>query len=98
MKSMLPGENILIWRKLTNSKAIYNLQKIMYTIPTFYPYSYVPKSFLYIIALSPTTPAAVIAQGAFGLSAPMNSMFYIMIIETVIYTILARILVRWREN
>ncbi|AGO60206.1 ABC transporter permease [Ferroplasma acidiphilum] len=66
--------------------------------PTFYPYSYVPKSFLYIIALSPTTPAAVIAQGAFGLSVPMDSMFYIMIIETVIYTILARILVRWREN
>ena len=66
--------------------------------PTFYPYGYVPKDFLYIIALSPTTPAAVVVQGAFGLSPMMDSMFYILIIETICYTILARILVRWREN
>jgi ABC-2 type transport system permease protein len=66
--------------------------------PTFYPYSYVPRVFLYIIALSPTTPAAVIAQGAFGLSPEMNIMLYILIIETAVYAILARILVRWREN
>ncbi len=66
--------------------------------PTFYPYYYVPRNFLYIIALSPTTPAAVIAQGVFGLSPMMNSMVYIMILETAIYLTLARFLVRWREN
>ena len=66
--------------------------------PTFYPYSYVPRVFLYIIALSPTTPAAVIAQGAFGLSPELNIMLYVLIIETVVYAILARILVKWREN
>ncbi len=66
--------------------------------PTFYPYKYVPKAFLYIIALSPTTPAAVIIQGAFGLSPVMNIMFFILLGEAVIYTILARILVKWREN
>ncbi len=66
--------------------------------PTFYPYYYVPKDFLYIIALSPTTPAAVIAQGVFGLSPMMDSMVYILIFETVIYLILARFLVKWREN
>ncbi len=66
--------------------------------PTFYPYTYVPRFFLYIIALSPTTPAAVIAQGAFGLAPAFNTMIYVLIIETAIYAILARILVRWREN
>jgi ABC-2 type transport system permease protein len=66
--------------------------------PTFYPYSYVPRIFLYIIALSPTTPAAVIAQGAFGLSPELNIMLYVLIIETVVYAILARVLVRWRET
>ncbi len=66
--------------------------------PTFYPYSYVPRVFLYIIALSPTTPAAVLAQGAFGLSLELNIMLYVLIIETAVYAILARILVRWREN
>ncbi|MCL4453029.1 MAG: ABC transporter permease [Candidatus Thermoplasmatota archaeon] len=66
--------------------------------PTFYPYSYVPRVFLYIIALSPTTPAAVLAQGAFGLSPELNIMLYVLIIETAVYAILARILVRWREN
>ncbi len=66
--------------------------------PTFYPYSYVPRVFLYIIALSPTTPAAVLAQGAFGLSPQLNIMLYVLIIETAVYAILARILVRWREN
>ncbi len=66
--------------------------------PTFYPYGYVPKFFLYIIALSPTTPAAVVAQGAFGLSPVMNSMLYILVIETAVYLILARLLVKWREN
>ncbi|WMT50966.1 MAG: ABC transporter permease [Ferroplasma sp.] len=66
--------------------------------PTFYPYSYVPRVFLYLIALSPTTPAAVLAQGAFGLSPELNIMLYVLIIETAVYAILARILVRWREN
>ncbi len=66
--------------------------------PTFYPYTYVPKIFLYIIALSPTTPAAVIAQGAFGLSPNFNIMIYILVVETTIYAMLARILVRWRED
>jgi ABC-2 type transport system permease protein len=66
--------------------------------PTFYPYSYVPRTFLYIIALSPTTPAAVIVQGAFGLSPELNIMIYVLIIETVAYAILARVLVRWRET
>jgi ABC-2 type transport system permease protein len=66
--------------------------------PTFYPYGYVPKVFLYIIALSPTTPAAVLAQGSFGLSPMLYSMLYILILETVVYTVLARILVKWRDN
>ncbi|KQB35447.1 MULTISPECIES: ABC transporter permease [Acidiplasma] len=66
--------------------------------PTFYPYYYVPKIFLYIIAISPTTPAAILVQGFFGL-APMNlMMLYVLLIELVIYSILARFLVRWRDK
>ena len=32
MRNMEQEENILIWRRLTGSKVVYNLQKIMYII------------------------------------------------------------------
>ena len=70
--------------------------------PTFYPYENLMRIspfYLYALAASPTTPAAVLAQGFFGLGEPiMYSMIYIFIAEAVIFFILARYFTRWREN
>ncbi|AAT43315.1 ABC transporter permease [Picrophilus oshimae] len=66
--------------------------------PTFYPYYYVPRPFLYLLSLSPTTPAAVLVQGVFHLAPLFKNMIYIIIIETVFYTVLGRFAIRWREN
>ncbi len=66
--------------------------------PTFYPYYYVPNAFLYIISLSPTTPAAVLAQGIFGLAPFQINMVYIFIVEIIFYSLLARFFVKWQEK
>ncbi len=66
--------------------------------PTFYPYYYVPNAFLYIISLSPTTPAAVLAQGIFNLAPFQMNMVYIFIAEVVVYGLLARFFVKWQSN
>ena len=66
--------------------------------PTFYPYTYIPKSLLYALAFLPTTPAVVLEQGLFNL-APMNwYMLAVLILETFTYLLLARYATRWRER
>ncbi len=65
--------------------------------PTFYPYTVLPKPLLYILALSPVTPAAATLQGVYGL-APMDYyMPLLLVIEVVFYTLAARALTQWRE-
>jgi len=66
--------------------------------PTFYPYFYIPKIALYVLSVSPVTPAAVLTQGVFGLAPVLFQEIPIMIAETVVYFSLARYLTRWREN
>lgn len=70
--------------------------------PTFYPYVYLPKYALYVLSISPVTPAAVLAQFAFGLE-PVDptlavAMAAILVIETIVYFTLARYFTVWREN
>ena len=66
--------------------------------PTFYPYTYIPKSLLLILSFLPSTPAAVLEQGAFGLAPIPWYMLIILIVETVVYLLIARYVARWREN
>ncbi len=65
--------------------------------PTFYPYTTLPAPALYLLALSPVTPAAVTLQGVYGL-APMNYyMAALLVVEVVFYVCMARLLARWSD-
>lgn len=87
-------------RHIRNIWGIAGILSILMTIlpPTYYPYHAIPRIFLYILSLTPVTPAAVVAQYSFGLSPPMHIEFLILIIETVVFFGLARYLTRWREK
>lgn len=66
--------------------------------PTFYPYTYLPTVALYALSISPATPAAVLAQGFFGLAPLQTNMIFIIVAEVLIYYGMARYLTRWREH
>lgn len=66
--------------------------------PTFYPYPILPHSILLALSISPTTPAAVLEQGFFGLAPTLWYMLYILIAETIILFLLARYATVWRER
>ncbi len=66
--------------------------------PTFYPYTYLPRDVLWAIAISPTTPAAVLEQGFFGIGPMMWSMLGVLVAETVILFLIAKYLTVWRER
>lgn len=66
--------------------------------PTFYPYTLLPPVALYALAISPATPAAVLAQGFFGLAPLHLTMVLIIVAEAGIYYGMARYLTRWRER
>ncbi len=65
--------------------------------PTFYPYSYLPNWILYVLSISPVTPAAVLLQGIVGLERIQYWMLAILFFETVVLTLLGRKFIRWRE-
>ena len=85
---------------IRNAWGISAIMSVALTVlpPTFYPYTYLPPYIIYILAISPTTPAAVLAQGFFGFEPLMFSMIPIMIAETVVFFALARFFTRWREK
>lgn len=75
------------------------LSTIMITIsPTFYPYTYLPKSALYILELLPTGSAAIIEQGLFNLAPMVWYPMIILVIETIGFLLIARYLTKWRED
>ncbi len=74
--------------------------------PTFYPYTDLQgklgtNGLIYMMSLSPATPAAVSAQMFFGLEPMNNNLFLTMVIillvETAVYFAIAKYLTRWRE-
>lgn len=65
--------------------------------PTFYPYTFVPGSLLYLLSISPVTPAAVLLQGFVGLEPIHWPMLLILFVEAVILTLLGRKFIKWRE-
>ena len=66
--------------------------------PTFYPYTYLPKSALYVLELLPTGSAAIIEQGLFNLSPMLWYPMIILVVETIIFLLGARYLTKWREK
>lgn len=85
---------------IRNVWGIAGILSIVMTVlpPTFYPYTYLPNYAIYALSISPATPAAVLAQGVFGLAPFHPNMIYVMVGETVLYYGLARYLTRWREK
>ncbi len=65
--------------------------------PTFYPYTDIPMNLIYVLSISPVTPAAVLVQGIVGKEPLLYSMLFILLIETVVLTLLGRKFIRWRE-
>jgi ABC-2 type transport system permease protein len=66
--------------------------------PTFYPYTVLPKPLLYIFALSPITPAAIVLQGAYGLRPVDAVMLPLLVVEVAVYMVLAVKLSKWSER
>jgi ABC-2 type transport system permease protein len=67
--------------------------------PTFYPYTYLPRGIVYILSISPVTPAAVLLQTVLfrGSLSVQLAMILLLLAETVILTLLGRRFIRWRE-
>lgn len=95
-------------KHVRNVWGITSILSIVMTIipPTFYPYVDLQgrlgtNGLIYLLSLSPATPAAICAQMFFGLTAWNGNMFFTMIIfligETAIYFSIAKFLTRWRE-
>lgn len=106
MLSLLFSESSLafiiagLMKHIRNVWGIVSILSIILSVipPIFYPYTFLPKPILYLLAFSPATPAAVIAQAAFGLQ-PMNVyMPLALIIETVAYFALGLSFIRWKEK
>ncbi len=66
--------------------------------PTFYPYKILPTWVLYVLSISPITPAAVILQGAYGLGKVNNFMWVVLIGEAIFYVCLVKKFGVWREK
>lgn len=87
-------------RHIRNVWGIVGILSIIMTVlpPTYYPYTYLPRSIIYVLAISPATPAAIILQGAFGLSPEFLPMILVLVGETIVYLSLAKYFTRWREK
>ncbi|MCL4340396.1 MAG: ABC transporter permease [Thaumarchaeota archaeon] len=83
-----------------NVWGIISILSVVMTVlpPTFYPYRLIPQYLLYLLAISPATPAAVLAQGVFNLSPFDPVMIPVLLIETITYVGLAIHFTRWREK
>lgn len=74
------------------------LSLVMVTItPTFYPYTYLPKSVLTVLELVPTTSGAMLEQGLFNLEPMHWYLLIVLIVEAVVFFLIAKRLTRWRE-
>jgi ABC-2 type transport system permease protein len=85
---------------MRNIWAVQSILAVLITVipPTFYPYTYIPSSLLNVMAILPTTAAAVVVQGAFGLAPMQWPMLFVLMIETVVYFFLAKHFTKWRES
>ena len=88
-------------KHVRNVWGIAGILSIIMTVlpPTFYPYNLLPNYALYVLMISPVTSASIIVQNAFGFVTP----FYlpaipVLIVETLVYAVMALTLTKWRER
>lgn len=87
-------------KHIRNVWGIVSILSIVLSIipPIFYPYIYLPRYAIYALSVSPATPAAILMQGVAGLQPIQPTMAVILIVETVVYFLLARRFIRWTEE
>ena len=84
-------------RNLWGVMAIVNV--LLTTVPpSFYPYTILPKWALYILMVSPVTPAAMLSQWLFGLSPFAWYALPVLAIEAIVYFAIAMHMSGWREG
>jgi ABC-2 type transport system permease protein len=94
--SYIPSHFRNIW-------GMFSIISLLFTFvpPIYYPYSLLPKPLLYIFALSPATPAAVLIQNVTGLQ-PFGAVSYIMVgvllAETLAFLLMLMKFAKWRED
>ncbi|MCL4403134.1 MAG: ABC transporter permease [Candidatus Marsarchaeota archaeon] len=66
--------------------------------PSFYPYVILPKWALYLLMISPVTPAAMLSQGLFGLEKMPLYALPVLLFETAAYFAIAMRMSGWREK
>ncbi|MDE1825924.1 MAG: ABC transporter permease [Candidatus Micrarchaeota archaeon] len=94
---------IFVGSKIKRSIGVWSISGILSALltlipPTFYPYGVLPKPILYILMISPVTPAAIILQGAYGLGTVDNAMWFVLIGEVIFYLLVVRTFGTWREK
>ncbi|MEM3227578.1 MAG: ABC transporter permease [Candidatus Micrarchaeaceae archaeon] len=87
-------------KHIRNVWGIASIVSLVLTVipPTFYPYTLIPKAALYALMISPVTPAAMLAQGIFGISKFQPYAILVLVVETVVYFAIAIKLNKWRET
>jgi ABC-2 type transport system permease protein len=87
-------------RRIVGMWAISGILSALLTLipPTFYPYTSLPTPILYILSISPVTPAAVVLQGVYGLEPVNKLMLPLLAAEAVFYLLIVRTFGKWREK
>ena len=87
-------------KQMRKARAISSMLSIVMStiVPTFYPYTYLPKSVLLALSIIPSTPAAVLEQGLFNLAPIQWYMLGILVTETIVYFMAAKYLTKWRDT
>ncbi len=83
-----------------HSWGVASFLSIIFTIipPLYYPANLIPTTFLYPLMISPSTSAALVLQSTFELyKTDIITNYAILILETVLYLLLALKFSRWRS-
>ncbi|EQD30329.1 ABC-2 type transporter [mine drainage metagenome] len=87
-------------KHVRNIWGVAGIASILLTVlpPTFYPYTILPKPVLYVFMLSPITEVAMLSQSLFGLVPFAFYAIPVLMLEMVVYLVIAKYLVHWRES
>jgi len=94
---------VFVGGKIKRTIGVWAISGIMSSLltllpPTFYPYKILPTWVLYVLSISPITPAAVILQGTYGLGKVNNAMWVVLIGEAIFYICLVKKYGTWAER
>lgn len=91
---------LLVSSFVKNQRAIWaipGLLSVTLTVipPLFYPYTVLPKALLYAFMVVPVTSASMLLQGYYSLEPINNLALVVLVIETLVYFMLAVKFMKW---